>query len=312
MGFQLREKSELVQASQSDKHLQNKIEELSEMLELKQQEIDNFRAIMRQAEAEKIKMESRMAEIEQFRHELAKESNQHMEEAGEKMKELRNQADDKQEEVNGLLLAKEVAEKEIQKLRFDLDQSKKQYESLLETQDSGTDKIVKERDALKEKNDKLTNMCKKYIAKIKKQDVQIKEMEEKEQLGQAGNDQIEALNSRILEMEAQLQECNSSNGILMEEMTSKYLIIEELQNQVVEKEQEYTQLSSELAERESVIKEKEEVINSKDDSIREMKQRLEEAPEDVSVQIDVTQNVLALEKTKSELAALKEKKKKKK
>merc|ERR1711874_868923 len=94
--------------------------ELSEMLELKQQEIDNFRAIMRQAEAEKIKMESRMAEIEQFRHELAKESNQHMEEAGEKMKELRNQADDKQEEVNGLLLAKEVAEKEIQKLQVEL------------------------------------------------------------------------------------------------------------------------------------------------------------------------------------------------
>ena len=45
-------------------------------------------------------------------------------------------------------------------------------------------------------------------------------MEEKEQLGQAGNDQIEALNSRILEMEAQLQECNSSNGNMMEEMTS--------------------------------------------------------------------------------------------
>ena len=83
--------------------------------------------------------------------------------------------------------------------------------------------------------------------------------------------------------------------------TTSVMILEKLINY------RRTTKSSELAERESVIKGKEEVINSKDDSIREMKQRLEEAPEDVSVRIYVTQNVLALEKTKSELAALKEK-----
>ena len=56
-----------------------------------------------------------MSEIEQFRQEVAKEANQHMEETGDKMRELRVQFENKQEEVNQLIQEREILELNVRK-----------------------------------------------------------------------------------------------------------------------------------------------------------------------------------------------------
>merc|ERR1712002_115323 len=108
---------------------------------------------------------------------------------------------------------------------------------------------------------------------------------------------MEELHRQISEFENQLAASKSEHAILIEEMTSKYEIIEDLQNQVLQKEEEYEKIAQEIIERDNAIKEKDEIINKQDDDIREMKQKLEDVPEDVTVQVNVAENVVALEQT---------------
>ena len=56
------------------------------------------------------------------------------------------------------------------------------------------------------------------------------------------NDKIEEFNQRISNFEKEIEQAKSENSILMEEMTSKYQIIEDLQSQISEKETEYENL----------------------------------------------------------------------
>merc|ERR1712179_336607 len=106
---------------------------------------------------EKYKMESKMAEIEQFRQEVAKEANQHMEETGDKMRELKTQFENKQEEVNQLLIVKEESESSNKKITDELKALQSRYDDAL--QNSSNSDIIKEKHILKGKNEKLTNMC---------------------------------------------------------------------------------------------------------------------------------------------------------
>merc|ERR1711892_150722 len=97
------------------------------------------------------------------------------------------------------------------------------------------------------------------------------------------------------------------NEILTEEMTSKYQIIEDLQNQISQCEADCEKWERECAEKENKLIQKE---IEKDDIIRELKQKLEEAPEDISVPVNIAEAALAHEKTKTELLNLREKCKK--
>ena len=80
-------------------------------------------------------------------------------------------------------------------------------------------------------------MCKKYLAKLKQQKSVLKEKEQGIE-----NDKIEEFNQRISNFEKEIEQAKSENSILMEEMTSKYQIIEDLQSQISEKETEYENL----------------------------------------------------------------------
>merc|ERR1712025_66206 len=126
-------------------------------------------------ESEKNRMESKMAEIEQFRQEVAKEANQHMEETGDKMRELKTQFENKQEEVYRLLMEKEEMDTITKKTTEDLKTLQNKYDDILKNTSNAD--IIKEKHLLKEKNDKLTNMCKKYLAKIKQQEASLKDKE---------------------------------------------------------------------------------------------------------------------------------------
>ena len=110
--------------------------------------------------------------VEQYRQEVAKEANQHMEETGEKIKELKTQFEAKQDEVNKLNEEKVLLNNQLEKRTTDFKALESKYQDLLAT--SGNDaELIKQKQALQDKNEKLTNMCKKYLAKIKQQDAKI-------------------------------------------------------------------------------------------------------------------------------------------
>merc|ERR1711970_1390796 len=169
-------------------------------------------------------------------------------------------------------------------------------------QNSSNADMIKEKHLLKEKNEKLTNMCKKYIAKIKQQEAALKEKE-----GMVENDKIEEYNEKIANFEKEITEARSENEILMEEMTTKYQIIEDLQNQLSQKEADCEKWERECSAKENLLIQKE---TEKDDIIRNLKQKLEDAPEDISIPVNVAEATLAHEKTKTELLNLREKCKK--
>merc|ERR1740124_1283555 len=121
------------------------------------------------------------------------------------------------------------------------------------------------------------------------------------------NDQIEEFNEKISNFEIEIKQAKSENEILTEEMTSKYQIIEDLQNQISQSEADREKWEREGAEKENKLIQKE---IEKDDIIRELKQKLEEAPEDISVPVNIAEAALAHEKTKTELLNLREKCKK--
>ena len=70
------------------------------------------------------------------------------------------------------------------------------------------------------------------------------------------------------------------------------------------------ELSQTTASRDSEIATREQAIAEKDDLIRTLKQKLENAPEDITVAMPTTADDVAHQQTKNELAALKEKCKK--
>merc|ERR1712013_452752 len=266
----------------------------------KTEEMEKLKIQNTDLESERNRMESKMAEIEQFRQEVAKEANQHMEETGDKMRELKTQFENKQEEVNRLLEEKEEAELSAKKMTDDLKSLQNKYNDAV--QNSSNADMIKEKHLLKEKNEKLTNMCKKYIAKIKQQEAALKEKE-----GMVENDKIEEYNEKIANFEKEITEARSENEILMEEMTAKYQIIEDLQNQLSQKEADCEKWERECNAKENILIQKE---TEKDDIIRNLKQKLEDAPEDISIPVNIAEATLAHEKTKTELLNLKEKCKK--
>eukprot|EP00092_Neocalanus_flemingeri_P001893 GFUD01002020.1.p1 GENE.GFUD01002020.1~~GFUD01002020.1.p1 ORF type:complete len:4147 (-),score=1483.97 GFUD01002020.1:293-12733(-) len=298
--MQLKEKCELLQASAGDTKLKTTLEERGEDLELKNQEIEDLRTIIKKSEVEKIKLESRMSEIEQFRQEVAKEANQHMEETGDKIRELKMQFENKQEEVNQLIQEKEVLDINLQKTSHELKSFQTKYNDLLKNTSNAD--LINEKNLLKEKNEKLTNMCKKYLVKVKQQEALLKVDESKVE-----NDQIEEFNQKISSFELEIKKARDENEILMNDMTSKYQIIEDLQKQMEQKEAECEKWERECSEKENRLIQKE---IEKDDIIRILKQKLEDAPEDISVPVNVAEAALAHEKTKTDLLNLREKCKK--
>jgi len=298
--IQLKEKCELLQAGVGDEKLKSKLEEKGEDIELKNQEIEDLRIVIKKSEVETIKLESRMAEIEQFRQEVAKEANQHMEETGDKIRELKTQFENKQEEATQLIQEKEELDSNLQRISGELKSLEAKYNDLLKK--SSNADLIKEKDLLKEKNEKLTSMCKKYLAKVKQQEAIMKEKE-----GLVENNQIEEFNTKISKFELEINQAKAENAILTDEMASKYQIIEDLQNQIEQKEAECEKWERECSEKENRLMQKE---IEKDDIIRELKQKLEEAPEDISIPVNVAEAALAHEKTKTELLNLREKCKK--
>merc|ERR1711936_102308 len=211
------------------------------------------------------------------------EANQHMEETGDKMRELKMQFENKQEEVNQLIQERETLELNVRKTTEELKSFEAKYNDLLENLSHS--ELIKEKDLLKEKNEKLTNMCKKYLAKVKQQDALLKEKE-----GMVENDQIEEFNKRISDLELAVEQAKAENEILMTDMTSKYEIIEDLQKQIEHKEVQCEKWERECSEKENRLIQKE---IEKDDIIRKLKQKLEEAPEDISVPVNVAEAALA-------------------
>merc|ERR1712142_1018291 len=85
--MQLKEKEDFDKSGEIDDTLKSKLDEINSLLEMKTQEIEELKTKNDDLVDEKIRLESKMAEIEQFRQEVAKEANQHMEETGDKMRE---------------------------------------------------------------------------------------------------------------------------------------------------------------------------------------------------------------------------------
>ena len=135
-------------------------------------EIENLHETLEKFETENAQLNLKITGVEQYRQEVAKEANQHMEETGEKIKELKTQFEAKQDEVNKLNEEKVLLNNQLEKRTTDFKALESKYQDLLAT--SGNDaELIKQKQALQDKNEKLTNMCKKYLAKIKQQDAKI-------------------------------------------------------------------------------------------------------------------------------------------
>merc|ERR1712098_581430 len=122
-------------------------------------------------------------------------------------------------------------------------------------------------------------MCKKYLAKLKQIETsgaQIKSTNESDVA-------VEELEKKIKELEKINSGYKSEKLVLTEDMTSKYQVIEELQNEVAEREQKINKLINSNEE-------KEENILTKDEIIRDLKHKLEETPEMNTVQVDIQQS----------------------
>ena len=96
-----------------------------------------------------------MAEIEQFRQEVAKETNKHIKETDDKMRELKAQFENKVDAVNQLVREKGKLESNLQRLNDDLESTKEKCSELMEK--SSHSDIIKEKDLLKEKKMKNYN-----------------------------------------------------------------------------------------------------------------------------------------------------------
>merc|ERR550532_3861021 len=199
--------------------------------------------MLRRAEAEKAGMQSRLQEVE-------KETFQHLQETSEKVREMRVQ---QEAEVEVVKKEKDDLEAKIASLEAELKGVTTKYEDVLNSSSSAD--VIRERDTLKDKCEKLTNMCKKYLAKVKQQEVALKEKED----GDGGS---EAMTLKIQDLESALEAARAD------------------------------------------------CVMENEDLIRELKQKLEAAPEDITVPVDSAAALAEANQAKNELQSLKEKCKK--
>jgi chromosome segregation ATPase len=233
--------------------------------------------------------------VEEYRLELVRESNQHAAETGEKISELRAQLSASQAETAG---QKARLEAEIARLQMDGGREP-------EAAAAGSwEEIAAERDGLREKNEKLKVMCKKYVAKLK-------QLESQQQLG--GQSPLSTTSSRSdrdgSEAEALVEQLKAEVAALNEIITNNNAALAALEAnfaaclaQLDAKTEEAERWERDAAEREAAL-------TTKDDLIRELKEKLEAAPENITVPLLVEDPAEAA-KAKAELAAITEKYKK--
>jgi hypothetical protein len=229
--------------------------------------------------------------VEEYRLELVKESNQHAAETGEKISELRAQ------------LAASQAETAAQKARLEAEITRLQMDSGREPVAAAAaswEEIAAERDGLREKNEKLKVMCKKYVAKLK-------QLESQQQLGgqsplsttsrlDRDGSEAEALVEQLKAEVAALNEIVANNNAALAALEANFAAC---LAQLDAKTEEAERWERDAAEREA----------AKDDLIRELKEKLEAAPENITVPLFVEDPAEAT-KAKAELAAITEKYKK--
>ncbi len=229
--------------------------------------------------------------MEEYRLELVKESNQHAAETGEKISELRAQ------------LAASQAETAAQKARLEAEITRLQMDSGREPVAAAAaswEEIAAERDGLREKNEKLKVMCKKYVAKLK-------QLESQQQLGgqsplsttsrlDRDGSEAEALVEQLKAEVAALNEIVANNNAALAALEANFAAC---LAQLDAKTEEAERWERDAAEREA----------AKDDLIRELKEKLEAAPENITVPLFVEDPAEAT-KAKAELAAITEKYKK--
>merc|ERR1719427_1296820 len=182
-------------------------------------EIENLHKTLERFETENTQLNLKITGVEQYRQEVAKEANQHMEETGEKIKELKTQFETKQDEVNKLNEEKVLLNDQLEKRTKDLKASESKYQDLLST--SGNDaELIRQKQTLQDKNEKLTNMCKKYLAKIKQQEAKVNLSDDNQK------------SEELSKLHLQVRELELANSTLKEDQTSNCGIIESLQNQI--------------------------------------------------------------------------------
>jgi len=225
--------------------------------------------------------------VEEYRLELVRESNQHAAETGEKISELRAQLSASQAETAG-----QKARLEAEIARLQMDSSREPVAAA-----AGWEEIAAERDGLKEKNEKLKVMCKKYVAKLK-------QLESQQQLGgqsplstssRSDRDGSEA-EALVEQLKAKVAALNENNNAALAALEANFAAC---LSQLDAKTEEAERWERDAAEREA----------AKDDLIRELKEKLEAAPENITVPLLVEDPAEAA-KAKAELAAITEKYKK--
>merc|ERR1712013_78271 len=177
----------------------------------------------------------------------------------------------------------ELLSEENEKLKKENMEFKKMYEEFSTSSGQEIEKLKNEIEYIKKSQG------------VDLEDIKRENMELKEKF-----DDIE---TKIKSQETDFQKKNSK----LEEMTAKYQIIEDLQNQLSQKEADCEKWERECNAKENILIQKE---TEKDDIIRNLKQKLEDAPEDISIPVNIAEATLAHEKTKTELLNLKEKCKK--
>jgi hypothetical protein len=228
--------------------------------------------------------------VEEYRLELVKESNQHAAETGEKISELRAQ------------LSASQAETAVQKARLEAEIARLQMDGGREpiAAAASWEEIAAERDGLKEKNEKLKVMCKKYVAKLK-------QLESQQQLGgqsplstssRSDRDGSEA-EALVEQLKAKVAALNENNNAALAALEANFAAC---LSQLDAKTEEAERWERDAAEREAAL-------TAKDDLIRELKEKLEAAPENITVPLLVEDPAEAA-KAKAELAAITEKYKK--
>ncbi len=229
--------------------------------------------------------------MEEYRLEVVRESNQHAAETGEKISELRAQLSASQAETAG------------QKARLEAEIARLQMDSGREPAAASWEEIATERDGLREKNEKLKVMCKKYVAKLK-------QLESQQQLGGQSplsttsrsdreGSEAEALLEQLKAEVAALNEIVANNNAALAALEANFAAC---LAQLDAKTEEAERWERDAAERETAL-------TTKDDLIRELKEKLEAAPENITVPLLVEDPAEAA-KAKAELAAITEKYKK--
>lgn len=302
---QLRDKAELLEASASDQQLRSGMEQLRDQLELRTQEVEDVKTLLRRTEAAKAALEAKTGELEQFRAELVKESNQHAQESGEKMRELRTQLDNEREELTTVVAERTALKSELDAALKTLQSTEARYKSLTEQGAPETGQLIADRDSLKDKNDKLKEMCKKYLAKLKQQEAAlIKAADTAPPPPPLENPEAERYKETIASLNAEL-------AGLRTEVTEAQASLDRRDEDLATNADLLSAKAADCQELEARLAERERTVAERDDLIRDLKAKLEAAPEDIRVSLPGPEaDDEAHQKTKKELAVIKEKCKK--